>query len=92
MNDYTVDVDATKFSGARTIYIVVSEGTNVYLDAWKATETQTDGIREMETSQPVERQCYDLSGRRLPDNTQHQGIVIEQYTDENGEKHIRKRM
>ena len=92
MNDYTVDVDATKFSGARTIYIVVSEGTNVYLDAWKATETQTDGIREMETSQPVERQCYDLSGRRLPDNTLHQGIVIEQYTDENGEKHIRKRM
>jgi arabinoxylan arabinofuranohydrolase len=35
-------------------------------------------------------QLYDLSGRRLSGAQQHRGIVIEQYTDENGVKHSRK--
>ena len=37
-----------------------------------------------------EKWSYDLSGRRLTDSNQHQGIVIEQYIDENGVKHSLK--
>jgi arabinoxylan arabinofuranohydrolase len=45
----------------------------------------------MESSDPVKTQCYDLSGRKLSDTSNHRGIVIEQYIDKNGVKHSRKR-
>ena len=91
MSDYTVDVDASKVTGQKNIYIVVSSGTNVYLDAWQATEAQPDAIHTINSDEAHQSQSYDLSGRRLPASHQHQGIVIEQYTDENGVKHSRKR-
>ena len=91
MSDYTVQVDAGKFSGSKTIYIVVTSGTDVCLDAWQATEAQTSGINNVTADEPVRRQCYDLSGRRLFPTRPHQGIVIEQYTDETGRMHSRKK-
>ncbi len=91
MNDYVVDIDPTKFDGQKNIYIAVPNGTNVYLDAWQATEAQSEDIHDISSSQSLKTQRYDLSGRRLSDNQQHHGVVIEQFTDENGVKHSRKR-
>ena len=62
------------------------------MDAWQFTEAGAASIENVNTSN-VRSQTptrYDLSGRRLTDSQQHQGIVIEQYTDENGVKHCRK--
>ena len=88
-NDYVVDVDPQVFTGARTIYIVASSATDLYVDAWQAFETAS-GIQTLSSNAVVNTQCYDLSGRRLSGVKQHRGIVIEQYTDENGVKHSRK--
>ncbi len=87
MSDYTIDVDPTVFTGSKNIYIDVSSG-NVYLDSWQATEASTDGIQNIKSDKAVKAECYDFSGRRI--SHQHRGIVIEQYTDENGVRHNRK--
>ncbi len=90
MSDYTVDVDASRFKGEKGIYLTVTAGTGIYLDAWQFTEAQTDGIQPIGNSQPIRRQRFDLLGRSLSDSRQHRGIVIEQFTDEQGVSHRRK--
>ncbi len=90
MTDYTVEVDASKFNGQKNIYSVDSSGTDVYLDAWQATETQPDAVQDIDSGKVINTRRYDLSGRRIPDSQEHRGLVIEQYTDENGVKHSRK--
>jgi arabinoxylan arabinofuranohydrolase len=90
MTDNTVEVDASKFNGQKNIYFVVSSGTDVYLDAWQATETQPDAVQDIDSGKVINTRRYDLSGRRIPDSQEHRGLVIEQYTDENGVKHSRK--
>ena len=91
MSDYVVDVDPTKFNGQKSIFIVVTSGNEVFVDAWQATEAQTVGINNTTTDKPVIRQSYDLSGRQVS-GAHHQGIVIEQFTDGQGKKHSRKRL
>ncbi len=91
MNDHVIDVDATQFQGVKTIYIVATSATNLYLDAWQFTEADPAGIQTVESSKPIKYQSFDLSGRRISDAQRHNGIIIEQYTDENGVKHSRKR-
>ncbi len=91
MSDFTVDVDPTVFKGLKNVYLVVTTGSNVYLDAWQATEAQMDAIDHIKNDKSANGKRFDLSGRRLTDSRQHRGIVIEQYTDENGVKHSRKR-
>ena len=92
MQDYEVDVDPNVCNGQKTMFIIAASGTGVYLDSWQATEVGSAGIHEVEGSKVVKTERYDLSGRRLTDGQPHQGIVIEQYTDENGRKHSVKRM
>ena len=92
MQDYEVDVDPNVCNGLKTMFIIAASGTGVYLDSWQATEVGSAGIHEVEGSKVVKTERYDLSGRRLTDGQQHQGIVIEQYTDENGRKQSVKRM
>ena len=89
--DYVVDVDPAKLNGQKTVFIVVSAGTEVFADAWQATEAQTVGIDNVATDEPVTTERYDLSGRHV-DGDRHRGIVIEQYTDRQGKKYARKRM
>jgi arabinoxylan arabinofuranohydrolase len=89
--DYVVDVDPAKLNGQKTVFIVVSAGTEVFADAWQATEAQTVGIDNVATDEPVTTERYDLSGRHV-DGDRHRGIVIEQYTDRQGKKYTRKRM
>jgi arabinoxylan arabinofuranohydrolase len=90
MNDYSFDIDATLFQGVKTVYIVATAATDLYLDAWQYTEADPSGIQTLESSKALKTQRYDLSGRNLSGAQQHHGIVIEQYTDENGVKHSRK--
>ena len=92
--EQTVDIPAGKLIGVKTnLYLVVTAATDFYVDGWQFTEAGTDGIEEVSNTQhltPI-TQTYDLQGRRLSDAHQHRGLVIEQYTDENGVKHSRKR-
>ena len=92
--EQTVDIPAGKLIGVKTnLYLVVTAATDFYVDGWQFTEAGTDGIEEVSNTQhltPI-TQVYDLQGRRLSDAHQHRGLVIEQYTDENGVKHSRKR-
>lgn len=94
LEDHIVDIPENKLKkcqGVKTnLYFVVSEGDNVYVDSWKFHEIGASGIQTIENSKPVQREIYDLSGRRLSEGQSHRGIVIEQYTDENGVKHSRK--
>lgn len=94
LEDHIVDIPENKLKkcqGVKTnLYFVVSEGDDVYVDSWKFHEIGASGIQTIENNKPVQREIYDLSGRRLSEGQSHRGIVIEQYTDENGVKHSRK--
>jgi len=49
---------------------------------------KADGTKETNAKKVV----YDLSGRRLQKGSKHRGLVIEQYTDENGTQKVRKHL
>ena len=84
------EIDAAKFKGVKNnLFIAVTSATNFYVDAWQFTEAGSTGISEVSNGQTTKSQSFDLSGRRI-DSRQQRGIVIEQYTDENGVKHTRK--
>ena len=89
--DHALILPEGKFKGVKNnLLLVLTEGEDVYVDAWKFTK-EGSGIDEMESSDPVKTQCYDLSGRKLSGSNNHHGIIIEQYIDKNGVKHSRKR-
>ena len=94
LEDHIIEIPQNKlvkFKGLKDdLYLAVTEGDNVYVDAWKFLETGSTAIQELSNSKSSNSQLYDLSGRRLSGAQQHRGIVIEQYTDENGVKHSRK--
>ncbi len=92
--DHTIEIPEdklAKFKGVKSLlYFIVTEAENVYVDSWQFHEIGASGIQTIENSKPVQRKIYDLSGRSLSEGQNHRGIVIEQYTDENGVKHSRK--
>ena len=91
MGDQSFDIDASKFQGVKTnLFIAVKAATDFYVDAWQFTEVGAASIQDVKSDTKSARQYFDLTGRRLTDGQQHSGIVIEQYTDENGVKHTRK--
>ena len=90
--EHTIDLNSARFQGVRNnLFLVFTAATDASIDCWQFTEVGAAAI-ELPTSkvQPSTLNVYDLSGRRLSDPTNHRGIVIEQYTDENGVKHSRK--
>jgi arabinoxylan arabinofuranohydrolase len=91
--EQSVDIPEGKLKGVKNnLYLAVTEATDFYVDAWQFTEAGASAIQEITNTQhpSPNTRYYDLQGRRLSDNQQHRGIVIEQYTDENGVKHSRK--
>ena len=92
MADQTFEVDASKFKGVKSnILIAATSASNFFVDAWQFTAYDPTGIQAVKPqTSNLKPQIYDLSGRQLSDAEQHRGIVIEQYTDENGVKHSRK--
>ena len=90
--DFTIDVDPTTFKGVKNVFFVVTESTNVQFDSWQFTENTPNGIVTLEPEvKMTEKKFFDLSGRHLSKGSKHRGLVIEQYTDENGERKVRKR-
>ncbi len=92
MQDHIVDVDATRFTGTKSLYFLITSATDAYLDAWQFTESGADGIQTVEHNNAVKRQSYDLTGRAVSSGHQAGGVVIEQTTDANGMKHYRKHL
>ena len=92
MEEQTFEIDDTKFQGVKTnLFIAVKDATNFYVDAWQFSYEDPTGIHEVnKVVDESNSSFYDLSGRRLPDANLYRGIVIEQYTDENGVMHSRK--
>ena len=77
MEDQTIELDASKFQGMKSVYFVVTAAENFYVDAWQFTEVGSTGIQNIRhQTSDVKHQTYDLSGRRLSDTQQHRGIVI----------------
>ncbi|MBQ8456907.1 MAG: family 43 glycosylhydrolase [Prevotella sp.] len=92
MEDQTFDIDASKFQGVKSnFFLIVKSATDFYVDAWQFTESGASDIQEMKASEPINLKSYDLSGRTLSAPNHHRGIVIEQFTDNKGIKHSRKR-
>ena len=89
MDEQTIELNTSKFQGVKNVFFIVTSADNFYVDAWQFTDAQHDAINEIEDNKSINRQNYDLSGRRLSGSDNH-GIIIEQYTDENGVKHSRK--
>ena len=79
-----------KYGPFKNVFFVVTSADNFYVDAWQFADAQHDAINEVEGSKAINRQSYDLSGRKLSESDNHRGIIIEQYTDENGVQHSRK--
>ena len=97
LEDHIIEIPADKLEKIKgvknNLFFVVTAGENVYVDAWKFSKEQSSGILEVENSTPVNNIVrYDLSGRRLSDACQYRGIVIEQYTDNNGVRCTRKKL
>lgn len=97
LEDHIIEIPADKLEKIKgvknNLFFVVTAGENVYVDAWKFSKEQSSGILEVENSTPVNSIVrYDLSGRRLSDACQYRGIVIEQYTDNNGVRCTRKKL
>ena len=90
MEEQTIEVDASRCQGVKNVFFVVTSADNFYVDAWQFADAQHDAINEVEGSKAINRQSYDLSGRKLSESDNHRGIIIEQYTDENGVQHSRK--
>ena len=94
MEEKSVDIPADELKGVKkNLYLVATAADGFYVDAWKFTDGAASGIQEVTNGlQPTaDSQRYDISGRKLSDAQQHRGITIEQYTDENGVKHYRKK-
>lgn len=95
LEDHTFDIPADKLDKFKSVknnlYLIITEGDNVVVDSWKFIEEGAAGIHDMECSEAVTTQRYDLSGRKLSGSNKHHGIIIEQYIDKNGVKHSRKR-
>ena len=96
MEDHVIALPADKleqFKGVKNnLYFVATAAEDVYVDSWQFAEADPSGIQELSNSKLSNSQLYDLSGRRLSGAQQHRGIVIKQYTDENGVRHSRKVM
>lgn len=92
MEEQTIELPVGKQKGVKTnFYLVVTDATDFYVDAWKFSNDDPTGIQEVNSVVDGNSSVfYDLSGRRLPDASLYHGIVIEQYTDGNGVKHSRK--
>lgn len=84
--DFTVELDPATFTGVKTMYIVCTSATNVYLDAWQFMHDVPDAISTVRVSpQPAAAATYDLTGQRRNDRTARRGIYIQ-----NGKKVVVK--
>ncbi len=90
--DHTISISSESLKGVRQMFFVFTKAENVKFDAWQFEENITDGIDTPKSVSQTPIRKYDLSGRMLPANASHKGIIIEQYVDEKGVRHQQKRI
>ena len=84
--DFTVELDPATFTGVKTMYVVCTSATNVYLDAWQFMHDVPDAISTVRVSpQPAAAAIYDLTGQRANTRTARRGVYIQ-----NGKKVVVK--
>ena len=79
MEDQTFDLPADKLKGVKNnLYLVVTEATDFYVDAWQFTAYNPTGIQKISNHRPTSSNpnVYDLSGRRVNGNSHSKGIRI----------------
>jgi len=93
MTEHTVEVDPAVFKGTRVVYFVFTEAENVQFDAWQFSNSDASGIKSQPmTEAGTRREFFSLDGRRLSGHQPTGGMVIEQCTDAQGVRHVRKRI
>jgi len=89
--NHTIELDPAVFKGVKSLYIVFTEATNVYFDNWQFTAYEPTGISELPAVAPAgKKNLYSLDGRQLS-GAGTSPIVIERYTDQQGNVRTRKR-
>jgi len=101
MKDHTFDVDPEKFKGVKGgLYFVFTSAAGVQFDSWQFDATVSDAISAPRSVSPgtaasrhstTSPGLHDLSGRSISNAGHGDRVVIEQFTDEQGVKHTRKR-
>jgi arabinoxylan arabinofuranohydrolase len=91
--DQKIGLDPSLFTGSKNhLYFVFTSATNVYFDAWQFSNAETVAVEQpkaaLSDAQPTS--VFDLSGRKTTGS--RQGIVVEQYIDQNGKKRSVKRV
>ena len=77
-SNYNIEVDAEKFKNVKTVYFVVTEGTNAYLDAWQFTEMQPDAVTAPADSHTrVSDGKYRLDGTVVKGQPSRKSIIVE---------------
>ena len=79
MEDQTFDLPADKLKGVKNnLYLVVTEATDFYVDAWQFTAYNPTGIQKISNHRHTSSNpnVYDLSGRRVNGNSHSKGIRI----------------
>ena len=94
LEDHTIEVDPEKTKGVKSMYIIFSNTKDVRFDSWQFTEAKSTGIDSpVADAQPADApRYYDLSGRRLSPSEVKGKVVIEEFEDQQGVRHVRKRM
>ncbi len=79
MEEQTFDVPVDRLIGEKTnFYLIVTDATDFYVDAWKFSNEQPSGIQEISNHQHTSpnTNVYDLSGRRVNGKGHSKGIRI----------------
>lgn len=84
LEEHTIDVDPSVFSGEKKLYFVFTEANNVQFDSWQFSQDTSEGISNVTTSDNQPSAIYDLSGTRLHEKP-NGGVYIQ-----DGKKHIAK--
>ena len=91
MTEHTVEVDPAVFKGTKSVYFVFTEANNVQFDAWQFSDAGASGIESRPmTEAGTRRELFSPDGRRLSGHHSTGGLVIEQLTDAQGVRHVRK--
>ncbi len=84
LEEHTVDVDPSLFTGEKKMFLIFTEATDVQFDSWQFSHHTAEGISNISTSNGQPSAIYNISGTRLQDKP-HGGVYIQ-----DGKKHIAK--
>ncbi len=84
LEEHTVDVDPSSFTGEKKMFLIFTEATDVQFDSWQFSHDTAEGISNISTYNGQPSAIYNISGTRLQDKPRG-GVYIQ-----DGKKHIAK--